>query len=67
MISPSAISLTEPLQHLAIPDPKYLRYPFLLPNIIGAFLAALTLPVLLFWYPETKGLDERRGDGEFKR
>ncbi|CAN0447881.1 unnamed protein product, partial [Ascophyllum nodosum] len=47
------------------PTGLFARYPFLLPNVLGAVIAVLILPLVIFWLPETKGLDELRGNGEF--
>ncbi|CAN0354461.1 unnamed protein product [Ascophyllum nodosum] len=46
------------------PTGLFARYPVLLPNLFGGVLAAFALPLVLVWFPETKGIGERRGNGE---
>ena len=40
------------------------RYPFLLPNLLGAFLALLMLPLVAIYVPETKTRDSTRSQAE---
>lgn len=42
-------------------------YPFLLPNVFGAFCALLALPLVIFGIPETRGLDRIRAEWALHR
>ncbi|CAN0413405.1 unnamed protein product [Pylaiella littoralis] len=43
---------------------RYRRHPFLLPNLVVALLAAVTLPVVLFLVPETLTTERSGGRGD---
>lgn len=43
------------------------RYPFLLPNLVGAIGALVLLPIVLVYVPETKHFDEQRAGNTSRR
>ncbi|CAB1097632.1 unnamed protein product [Ectocarpus sp. CCAP 1310/34] len=55
--------LVQPALHyptLFSPTGLFARYPFLLPNLVGAVLSVFALVLVIFYLPETKDYNKRR-------